>query len=76
MSPLEKKEHPWKFPRAPFDQTVYEAMMEWFPKILQAVDAGGLPLDSGMTAPSTGIFQNFFTIFFSYIFDHCASIYS
>jgi len=40
MSPQEKKDQPWnRFPRSSLDQVLYLAMLEWYSKSSQSMDA-------------------------------------
>lgn len=61
LSPQEKKDQPRnRFPRTSLDQVLYIAMLEWYPKSSQSVDAGDLPVDSGTI--SKGIYHDSYTL--------------
>ena len=68
MSPLEKKNHVRRFPRAPLDESVYLALLEWYPSISNAVEPRNLPLDTSTMSPSTGKFiESLFFTYYNYV---------
>lgn len=46
MTQAERKEHMLRFPKANLDETVYNALCEWYPRNSVGMDPGDLPSDS------------------------------